>query len=208
MHHKPLQSESSPAWLKRTQTSRQHRCRGMQTNSTCKPQPAPVADACAACVCSTCRPDEAALSSQLLMCEPISQASLERIARSRTSGILRSELPKQLGVKQSNFHYVMKQLLSRSLVKATPIKFTRNRTCISTAALHLTRFAPEISLASCQVCLSHPAALCTSRPWSTCLDLVLLSMLGYYHTRTHVMSSCSNLVECSASCSRASVASP
>lgn len=79
------------------------------------------------------------------------QASLERISRTRASGILRSELPKQLGVKQTNFFYIMKQLLARNLVKATPIRFTRNRSCISTAAVHLTQFAPEISLASCQV---------------------------------------------------------
>lgn len=84
-------------------------------------------------------------------CGRLVQASLERIARSRTSGYLRSELPKKLGVKQSNFHYVMKQLLGRNLVQATPIKFSKERACITTAALHITPFAPEISLASCQV---------------------------------------------------------
>lgn len=92
----------------------------------------------------------------LLTSVPGAQTALERIARTRVNGVLRSELPKQLGVKQSNFFYVMKQLLARNLVKATPIKFSRNRSCISTAAVHLTQFAPEISLASCQVRLDAP----------------------------------------------------
>ena len=73
--------------------------------------------------------------------------ALERVARSRSRGALRSELGRGMGIELKNFHYVCNHLSERGAVSATPALLaprTPGRPPSSTTRLHLPRFAPEM----------------------------------------------------------------
>ncbi|BDA44462.1 hypothetical protein COCOBI_05-6470 [Coccomyxa sp. Obi] len=68
--------------------------------------------------------------------------ALEAIARARQTGVLRSELAKQLGAEAKNFHYVVRALETRGLITAQNINVKTPNTLgrITTNILHLPRF--------------------------------------------------------------------
>ena len=73
--------------------------------------------------------------------------ALERVARARGRGFLRSELGKKMGIELKNFHYISNHLSERGAVSATPALLapkTAGRPPSSTTRLHLPRFAPRM----------------------------------------------------------------
>ncbi|KAK9915548.1 hypothetical protein WJX75_000584 [Coccomyxa subellipsoidea] len=72
----------------------------------------------------------------------VQRRALEAIAHARQTGVLRSDLAKQLGMEPKNFHYVSRALEARSLITQQNIivKGADGVSRISTNILHLPRF--------------------------------------------------------------------
>jgi hypothetical protein len=93
-----------------------------------------------------------------LYCDRPMQASLEYIAKCGYKGTLQNDLPRVFNVKHSNYSYVLKTLLFHGLIVRTPVKLRpKAGVVISTAAIHLNEFAPDIALGSEQVRTRKPS---------------------------------------------------
>ena len=73
--------------------------------------------------------------------------ALEAIAATRRTGVLRSDLGRQLGVELKNFHFVVNHLTERGAATATPVvaRARPGAPTQTTSRLHLPRFAPHLA---------------------------------------------------------------